>query len=233
MIAGLVSATMSDTSSRDGSVGRHATAVSATVRHHTSDASAGCAPRAHGEKPESGFAAPTATCAANATAVRTANVPRPGDLAAMAPRLPAGGEDHDADDRGDPAVRHVDRGRAEGRERAVVTERPRRARRARVGAAHVRAREQEDERADGRGQDQRRPRRAALARRERRPADLDREHGEHREQDLGVREMRRDPGVRQFKEDHDRAEHRLQDVEDARRDDEARARARWRDIARS
>src|SRR4030095_3599712 len=75
MIAGLVNATMSDTSSRDGSVGRHATAVSATVRHHTSDASAGWAPRDHGEKPESGLAAPTATWAANATAVRTANVP--------------------------------------------------------------------------------------------------------------------------------------------------------------
>ena len=109
-----------------------------------------------------------------------------------------------------------DRGRAERRERAVVAERPRRARRARVGAAHVRAGEQEHERADRGRQDQRGPRRTANARREGGPAHLDRKHGEHREKDLGVREMRRDPGVRQFEEDHDRAEERLHDVQDAR-----------------
>ena len=69
---------MSETSSRVGSAGCHATTVSATVRHQTSDASAGCAPSAQGEKPDSGFAAPTAICATNATAVLIASAPSPG-----------------------------------------------------------------------------------------------------------------------------------------------------------
>ena len=79
MIAGFVSDTRSPTISRDGKVGCHATAVIATTEHHSSDATAGCAPSAHGENPVSGLAAPTMTCASSASAVITASGPSPLD----------------------------------------------------------------------------------------------------------------------------------------------------------
>ncbi len=79
MIAGLVSATRSETIARDGMLGCHATTVIATVQHHRSDATAGCAPSAQGEKPVSGLSAPTTTCATKTSAVATASAPRPSD----------------------------------------------------------------------------------------------------------------------------------------------------------
>ncbi len=59
MIDGFVSATRSETISRDGALGCHAITVMPTTEHQRSDATAGCAPSAHGENPVSGFSAPT------------------------------------------------------------------------------------------------------------------------------------------------------------------------------
>src|SRR5438093_577179 len=79
MIAGFVSVMRSPTSWRWPLAARDATVARATMLHQRSDAAAGCAPRAQGEKPLSGFAAPIATCAMKIAAVATASGPRPAD----------------------------------------------------------------------------------------------------------------------------------------------------------
>ena len=77
MIAGFVSVMRSETIARDGMLGCHATTVIATVQHQSSEATAGCAPSAHGENCVSGLSAPITICATNVIAVARASGPSP------------------------------------------------------------------------------------------------------------------------------------------------------------
>ncbi len=78
MIAGFVRAMRSRTRAPCRAAGRHATAASPTTLHQRRLATAGCAPRAQGANPVSGFAAPIAICAMKITPVAIASGPSPG-----------------------------------------------------------------------------------------------------------------------------------------------------------
>ena len=144
----------------------------------------------------------------------------PGDLMPAGPAAHDGIRHDDPDRRGHIAVGHVD-GCGPTHRYAVVAERPGRAGGGRAVAADVGTGEHQDERAEGRAEGEPGERRRLReTRRGSRPAKDDRIHREDREQQLRVGEMDRDPGVRKLEQHGDRAEDRLQPIEDDRDADE-------------